>query len=287
MENYLKEEVLNNPWGIAYECSKGRCDIDKIIEVLSGFLSKPISSREYKAGLEFIKVLKSQASTDVIFKVMKGIKSKGLVNKLLEDADPDTVISVFEKDYSTALGLLTILELYPSMGLEEILVDYSTKIIVKASKAFGKRNPQILRELMRALIYGPLTMLRPMDLDKVVNAIRSLPNEPLYLRLKADFLLMIVENYPQGLFLGNTKLIKYMAELVKDLAKGIVSLLSIDSETAMSVYSELNMFISKMNRICVELSTTNPCKLLVNMAGEALEEAHNKIGKLILESTIQ
>ena len=287
MENYLKEEVLNNPWGIAYECSKGRCDIDKIIEVLSGFLSKPISSREYKAGLEFIKVLKSQASTDVIFKVMRGIKSKGLVNKLLEDADPDTVISVFEKDYSTALGLLTILELYPSMGLEEILVDYSTKIIVKASKAFGKRNPQILRELMRALIYGPLTMLRPMDLDKVVNAIRSLPNEPLYLRLKADFLLMIVENYPQGLFLGNTKLIKYMAELVKDLAKGIVSLLSIDSETAMSVYSELNMFISKMNRICVELSTTNPCKLLVNMAGEALEEAHNKIGKLILESTIQ
>lgn len=287
MENYLKEEVLNNPWGIAYECSKGRCDIDKIIEVLSGFLSKPISSREYKAGLEFIKVLKSQASTDVIFKVMKGIKSKGLVNKLLEDADPDTVISVFEKDYSTALGLLTILELYPSMGLEEILVDYSTKIIVKASKAFGKRNPQILRELMRALIYGPLTMLRPMDLDKVVNAIRSFPNEPLYLRLKADFLLMIVENYPQGLFLGNTKLIKYMAELVKDLAKGIVSLLSIDSETAMSVYSELNMFISKMNRICVELSTTNPCKLLVNMAGEALEETHNKIGKLILESTIQ
>ena len=287
MENYLKEEVPNNPWGIAYECSKGRCDIDKIIEVLSGFLSKPISSREYKAGLEFIKVLKSQASTDVIFKVMKGIKSKGLVNKLLEDADPDTVISVFEKDYSTALGLLTILELYPSMGLEEILVDYSTKIIVKASKAFGKRNPQILRELMRALIYGPLTMLRPMDLDKVVNAIRSLPNEPLYLRLKADFLLMIVENYPQGLFLGNTKLIKYMAELVKDLAKGIVSSLSIDSETAMSVYSELNMFISKMNRICVELSTTNPCKLLANIAGEALEEAHNKIGKLILESTIQ
>ena len=97
MENYLKEEVLNNPWGIAYECSKGRCDIDKIIEVLSGFLSKPISSREYKAGLEFIKVLKSQASTDVIFKVMRGIKSKGLVNKLLEDADPDTVISVLRK----------------------------------------------------------------------------------------------------------------------------------------------------------------------------------------------
>lgn len=285
MENYLKEKILNNPWSIAYECSKRKCDVNKVVEVLGEFLSKPISSREYRAGLEFIKVLKSQAPTDVVFKVIEGIKSKELINKLLKDTDPDTVISVFRKDYPTALGLLTIFELYPSIGLEERLVDYSTKMIVKASKVFGGRNPQILRELMMALIYGPLTMLRPVDLDKIINTIRSLPNEPLYLQLKADFLLMIVESYPQGLFLDNIKLITHLAELVKDLAKGIVSLLSEDLETAMSVYSELNLFISKMNRTCIELSTTDPCKLLINIAGKALEEAHNKIGKLILEST--
>lgn len=285
MENYLKEEILNNPWSIAYECSRRKCSVNEIVEVLSEFLSKPMNSGEYKAGLEFIKVLKSQAPRDVMSEVIEGIKNRGLVDKLLKDTDPDIVISTFRKDYSMALGLLTILELYPFIGLEERLVDYSTKIIVKAPKVFGRHSPQMLRELMRSLIYGPLTVLRPVDLDKMVDTIRSLPNEPLYLQLKADLLLMIVESYPQGLFLDNIKLITCLAELVRDLAKGIVSLLSGDPEMAMDVYSELNTFISKMNRICVELSTTDPCKLLISIAGKDLEEAYNRIGKLILEHT--
>ena len=276
------DEVLSNPWLAAYKCARKKCDLGEAGRILGELLSNPMGSKEYYVGLEFLKALKSQLRLEDFLAVLKSGISRGLVEKLLRDTEPAKILELHRENYLGAMGLLTILELYPLAGLTDELLDRIIKLTKGASEKFKGKE---LIDFCRALIYGPIATL-PMDkLIVLIDKVLELPSTPECLVVKADLATMIPDVYPPKILQENPLIAEKIGYLLRDVAENTLLLLEEDPDRALDIYSELSLFQTRMNNICRSLNDWSLCKTVSEKAGETLLRMFEAIGKLYIATS--
>ncbi len=273
------DEVVSNPWLAAYKCAQRKCDLSEAGRILGELLSKPMGSREYFIGLEFLKALKSQLRIEDFLTVLRKGISRELIEKLLRDTEPSKILELYRENYLGAMGLLTVLELYPLAGLTNELLDRIVKLIMEAPKKFKGKD---LIDFCRALIYGPIATL-PMDkLVVLIDKVLELPSTPECLIVKADLATMIPDVYPPKVLQENPLIAEKIGILLRDIAENTLLLLEEDPDRALDIYSELSLFQTRMNNICRSLNDWSLCKTVSEKAGETLLRMFEAVGKLYI-----
>jgi len=281
MPNILYEKIMSDPWLVAYECSKKKCDIAEIIVILRQLLSSHQESREYIIGLELLKALKSMVPPAMYIRLARKVFDEELLDKIVSDLDPEIVINEYAKNYAVGMSYLTLLETLPFLGKRKEAFDKMISILKTATIKL-KDDPELLREFVRALVFGPFSFLSPNLLVKLFRTIQELPDEPLYLQLKSDLLLMIIENYPPKMFQDYPEISVMIGKLLRGIAERNLLIFSEDPDMALSVYYQLSVFLSKMSNMCRELNDWKPCGTVMKEAGETLSEMNSRIGRFII-----
>ncbi len=277
----LYELLKSDPWGTIYDCLRGKCDLGEIADFIREYLSKPISDKEYFYGLEALRALKSQASIDKLLSVLRMSVTRDLLDKIIRDTEPSVVIDEYLRNYLKGMGLLTLLELYPLFGLSNRLVGRVKELLRLASQKVGDEKQ--LREFLRSIIYGPLSVIPPERLSEILSfAEKELPDKPLCLQFKADLLAMIPENYPSKIFLEHSEILESMASLLRSIAEKTILLIEKDLERAIDIYNEVNLFVTRLRRICEDLGRFDLCQKFWEETGDSVREMYNRMGKLII-----
>ncbi len=286
MSNILYERIMNNPWLVAYECSKKKCNLDEVLSVLKQLLSSKQGTKEYIIGLELLKALKSMIPTAMYISLARKVFDEKLLDKIISDLDPEIIINEYTKNYAVGMSYLTLLETLPFLSKRReafnIMID-----LLKTATARLIDNPELLRELMRALVFGPFSALPPSLLVELLKTLQEeLPNESLILQLKSDLLLMIIENYPPKMFQDYPEIPVMIGRLLRGIAEQNLLLLDKDPDTAIMVYYQVSVFLSKTNNMCSELRDWKPCERIIEEAGETLSEMNRRIGEFIIALNI-
>ncbi len=273
------EEVVNNPWLAAYKCAQDKCDLGEASKILHDLLSRDPGTREYLAGLEFLKALKSQLRFDKFMMVLKRAATRKLIDKLVDEAVPERIIDAYRENYPLAMGYLTILELFPVAGLMDELVERIKALMKLASE---KLSGKMLVEFCRALIYGPIASLPVDKLVALIDNVRTLPSSPECLQIKADLATMIPDVYPPKLLQENPLIAEKIGELLRDVAEETLKLVEEDPDKTLGIYSELSLFQTRMNNICRSLNDWRLCKTVAENAGKPLARMFETVGKIYL-----
>lgn len=281
MPNILYEKIMSDPWLVAYECSKKKCNIAEIIAVLKRLLTSHRGTREYITGLELLKALKSMIPPAMYVGLARRVFDEELLDKIISDIDSEIVISEYARNYAVGMSYLTLLETLLFLGKKREAFDKVINVLKTATIKL-KDDPGLLREFLRALVFGPFSSLSPSLLIELFRTIQELPDEPMYLQLKSDLLVMSIENYAPKIFQDYPEITIVIGRLLRGIAERNLLIFSEDPDTALSVYYQLNVFLSKMNNTCGELNNWKPCEIIVREAGETLSEMSSRIGRFII-----
>lgn len=277
----LYDKITLNPWTAIYDCLREKCDFAEIGLILKDLLMKPINSKDYMIGLELLKSIKSQAPIKELLLSVSMISDDIVIDKIMRDTDPDLIIREYTKNYFKGMGLITLLELYPLFRRSDEMVDRIKRLLLIAPEKIDDEKD--LRELLRAVIYGPLSVLTPNRLKDVLMFIRDkLTNKPMCLQVKADIISMVIENYPPRVFEDSPEIIDLLIDILRDVAGNTVSLLTEDLDRAVSIYSDINIFMTEISRLCKELGRFDLCRRVWNRTGNVLDEMYERIGKIII-----
>jgi len=276
----LSSRVLENPWMFAYEViNKGL--ISDAVDSLKELLREPSDSREFIAGLELIKALKSLGRPELTDKVFQEILTEDLVRRVYRELKPELIVEGFRKSYGLGMAYLTFLEiLIPKLGSNESLE--LTKHLM--SNAISKLRPEDLREFMRGLIYGPLAVLKPLTIKALIRAALEVKDGSEILLLKAEYLTSLVRVHPPTYFTKGIAL--EMGLLLKDIIKEALSLVDRDQITAERIYNEVSIFLSEMNAVCRELRDWEPCDNMTKTVGNDLIVFYRVMGERFLGEVI-
>ncbi|MCD6300578.1 MAG: hypothetical protein J7L82_00725, partial [Staphylothermus sp.] len=210
----LEENLINDPWGTIYWCSRNDCDLEVIGKIIAKLLTS--DNREmFKTGLEALKAVKSQLQIDKQIPIMRAILENLDPRQVLENTSGDKIVSAMNYDYREAMGLITLLETYPILGLKKYL---PTRILETIAEAFKNiRDWLKLLELLRAIIYGPISVLPPIELNELVHKLDELSYKEEIVWFKADLLMALPEIYPPKYYEEYPQLIKLINKLLKDV----------------------------------------------------------------------
>ncbi|ADI32049.1 hypothetical protein [Staphylothermus hellenicus] len=277
----LYDKIMRNPWLTVYECLRSKCDFSEIGRILKDLLMRPTDTEEYMVGLELLKALKSQAPVEVLLRSISMVVDEGLIKKVLEDTKPEKILEEYRKNYFKGMGLITLLEIFPFLNLRDELAERVKELLRQAPEKID--NEKDLREFLRAITFGPLSVLSPVKLKDVLVFIKDkLSNKPLCLQTKTDIVSMIVDNYPPQILGENTEIIDIIADILREVAENTILLASSELERALNIYSDINIFISKIRKLCEDLGRFDLCRRIWDRAGDSLNELYEKIGKVIV-----
>ena len=278
----MTNTIYDDPWRVAYELAHGAIEADEVGEKLVMLLSNPINSREYMAGLDLLKAVKSQAPLDKQLKVYKRLAS--IKEKILEDTKPETVIDAYLKNHDMGMGLLTLLEIYPLIGLIDELEPRLESMTIKAFEKISDPGKQW--SFLRAIIYGPAAVLTSKHMIKYLDFIKGLHDSVEKLVFRIDLLNMIIREYPIKILAENTELIERLSKVLISICNEILSH-SNDLSVINRVYSDFTVLISSINGLCRESEGRIVCEKINELAGHAVREVYEKIGPIMLESNNQ
>lgn len=277
----LYDKIMENPWLTIYDCLRSKCDFSEIGRILKDLLMKPMNTKEYIVGLELLKAIKSQAPVEILFRSISMVVDDKVIKKILEDTKPDKILEEYKKNYFKGMGLITLLEIYPFLNLRDELAERVKELLREAPEKID--NEKDLREFLRALTFGPLSVLSPAKLKDVLVFIRdNLSNKPLCLQTKTDIISMIVDNYPPQILGENIEIIDIIADILREVAENTILLASSELDRAVNIYSDINIFMSKIRKLCEDLGRFDLCRRVWDRAGDALNELYEKIGKIIV-----
>ncbi len=280
----LSPKALSDPWGLAYEViNKGL--IDDAVKVLKELLGQPLSSRHFVAGMEFLKALKSLGKPELTALIFEHTLTEDLVRKISNELSPNIIIEGFRKNYGLGMSYLTLLEvLLPRLESGESL-DFIKRTINNALRELRKDE---LREFMRALIYGPLTTLKPPAIKEVTEVALKAEGRADLLLLKAEYLTSLARVHPPVYFIqGEEEITSELGLLLKEVVKEALRLLEEDSITTERIYQEISIFLSEMNAVCKELNDWEPCNKINEVAGKDLLTFYRVMGKRALNELDQ
>jgi len=278
----LEENLINDPWGAIYWCSRNNCDL----EVIGKTIAKLLMSNDknmYETGLEILKAVKSQLQVDKQIRIIKTMNKNLDPVKILEDTKADRIVTAMNYNYSEAMGLITLLETYPLLGLKKYLSSRIFEIIALAIEGIGERSKLI--ELLRAIIYGPIGMLTPTELNDLINGLNKLGNRGEIILFKADLLMALPEIYPPKYYEEYPQLIKLINKLLKDVVEQSLIRIDKDLDYVMELVDRINLFKLRINHICSELGNFKTCQEVFKNLEDSLNELYSRIGKLIIMSS--
>ena len=270
---------LNDPWKFASKIIREN-SVDEAVKALKESIGKPIESREFIAGLEFLKALKSLGKPELTNEIFMLVFTKDLARKICAELRPEIIVEGFLKSYGLGMAYLTLLEVLAlKLGVNE-----SLKLVKSLIKdALRKLESENLREFMRALIYGPLTMLKPPAIKEIIKVALETSEEKDLMLLKAEYLTSLARVHPPTYFIEDEGgIAAEVGLLLKEVVKGSLSLSESDSITAERIYQEVSIFLSEMNVVCKELSDWRPCEKIKEVAGDDLLLFCKVMGERIL-----
>jgi len=275
----LSSKALSDPWGFAYEAiNKGL--IDDAVKALKELLSRPLGSRHFISGMEFLKALKSLGKPELTALILGHALTKDLVRKISNELSPDIIIEGFRKNYGLGMSYLTLLEvLLPRLESKESL-EFIKHMINNALRLLGKDE---LREFMRALIYGPLTTLKPPAIKEVTKLALKVEGGADISLLKVEYLTSLARVHPPVYFIQDEEeMTSELGLLLKEVVKEALKLLEKDSIAAERIYQEVSIFLSEMNAVCKELNDWRPCNKINEVAGKDLLAFYKVMGERVL-----
>ena len=278
LSQFSEKMVIEDPWRAGYEMSRRRLK-DSAIKALNNLLLKPVTSSEFRAGVELLKALKSLGKPEFVEEVLDETLKPELIDKLLMNLKPEFVIKALNADYGLGMGLLTLLEV-----LTPRLKGGSVQLFEETIER-GLRNLKgdKLREFARGMMYGALTSLKPRDMRTFLKYIRSLRiHEPMIDLLRAEFLTMIARSYPPSYLIKEPELSEEMGKLLKELAERFLEIVDSDEIIAERGYTEIMIYLSGMNHICKELNDWKPCTKVMETAGDTLTKFLSIVGRKII-----
>ncbi len=267
-----------DPWMIAYECSRGRCDIREIALKLRGKLLAPTDSRDYFEGLELFKALKSQLPPQMFIELLKNLLTRDLVEKLTREITCDRVLKYFKESRDKGYSALTILEIYPLLKMKDSSKRIIAGILSKIDNMGFDEDEKL--EIYRALIHGPIASLPLSDMKDIIKLFIDKLGDKTALQASADLLVMIAQNYPSKLFHENPDIAEHMGLLLKAIAEKTLLLVDDDPDTALRIYHQIGLFKTLISGICRELGDMKLCSRVWRSAGETLEEMFRSLGGL-------
>ncbi|OYT40603.1 MAG: hypothetical protein B6U89_01610 [Desulfurococcales archaeon ex4484_58] len=266
------EKIKIDPWGSAYLCSINKCSLDDASKVLNKLLNS--SDQDFRTGIEYLKALKSYLEPGKFLYVFKNSLTEELIDKLVKISSSENILSSFNKDYNYALGLITILELYPFMDKYRELEDNLKKLI---SSGYKLINEDSLLDFYHALIYGPISTLPIEILDRIIEEFNKLPFKPELLIVKSDLLKMIIEAYPPKLLVEKKHVFDTISRLVIDISEKLLLMLEEDRESVSRILSDLNIFQQQLLHVCRETGDWSICRDFHIKTKEVLDRLYEEI----------
>ncbi len=278
----LEENLVNDPWGTIYWCSRNSCDLEVIGKTIAKLLMSS-DKNMYRTGLEILKAVKSQLQVDKQLRITKTMITNINPVKILEDTTGDKIVTAMTNDYSEAMGLITLLEIYPLLGLKKYLASRILETISLAIKTIKERSKLV--ELLRAIIYGPISMLSPLELYDLINSLDKLGNREEIILFKSDLLMALPEIYPPKYYEEYPQLTKLTNKLLKELVEQSLIRIEKDLDFVMELVDRINLFKIRINRVCSELGNFKIYEEIFKDLKDSLSELYSRIGKLILMSS--
>ncbi len=262
------------PWLVVYEYLHGRVKREDLVNKLYKLLSKPYGSPDYLLGLELLKAVKSQLPMDKLIEILKPLRE--LKEKLYNDTDPENIVNEYSRDYSVSMGLLTLLEIYPFIGLVDKLDKRIRELTIKA---FHEIRGDRLWEFLRAVIHGPIASLPPTHMVKYLEFLSNLnlDRDMDLLKFKIDLLNMILEDYPVKVFVENPGLVERIGLTLDEIGKALLE--DVDKEFIRGVYSDLTVLVSGVNKLCGVEGGVSVCKRIYEIAGDTIKKLYEEISR--------
>ncbi len=278
MNSNLVEQF--NPWLIAYECSRNKCNTDEIALILREKLLADNNTEKYLQGLELFKALKSQLPPHLFIDMLRKTLTKKLIDKITGEINCERVIEYYKTSRELGYSLLTILEIYPLLGMKDLLKSMIIGIIHKALEEIPDYRDRL--ELCRALIHGPIASLPLNELKDILRVFREKLDDKACLVAATDLLVMITQNYPPKSFSEYRDIALPIGELLRSIAEKTLLLLEEDPDTALEIYHQLGLFKTYLTGICRELNEWKICDTVWSISKDALNEMFKEVGKIEL-----
>ncbi len=252
--------TYRNPWELAFECSRDRCDIDEITRVLRRiFMESDVKSREYLWALEFVKAFKANAREDKVLKLARKLFTREVRGKLLRDASPATIVSVYEENFYLSMGLLTTWEYLAITGAYDSIGAYVASLIDELWDDIAL-NYNKVRDLAKAVIEGPLPLLPENIVFNIIGKIMDKEDggdTPLF---KIELLYSLTEwcNPKTLLYVEDHR--QLLSRFLEKILDKIMEVSRIDIEKASLLVNELMVVLGKIDKLCLtQLRDEKPC----------------------------
>lgn len=248
---------------------------DKVLSnKLYQLLAKPCGSKDFIYGLELLKTIKSQVPIEKYISVITNLRE--IKSKLYNDTSPENMIKSYLENYSLSMGLLTLLESYPFLGLIDKFMDRVKELTFYA---FKKLKNNELWEFLRALIHGPLTSLLPRQIIEYLEYLEKLEledfNNPI--KFKINLLNMILDNYPVKIFLENSRLTRNIGLMIDRISRSLLE--NFDEELIREIYSDLTVLISNVYKLCGVEDGTKVYREVNELALTSIRELYSEINE--------
>ncbi len=275
----IEENLVNDPWGTIYWCSRNNCDLKVIGKTIAKLLMSNDKNR-YKTGLEILKAVKSQLQIDKQLLIIKTMTMNIDPVKILEDTTADKIVIAMTNDYNEAMGLITLLEIYPLLGLKKCLASRILETISLAIKTIKERSKLV--ELLRAIIYGPISVLSPVELFDLINNLDQLGSSGEIILFKSDLLMALSEIYPPKYYEEFSQLTRLINKLLREVLEQALIRIDKDLDFVIELVDRINLFKLRINRVCSELGNFKICEEIFRDLEDSLNELYSRVGKFIL-----
>ncbi|RLG84659.1 MAG: hypothetical protein DRO40_00500 [Thermoprotei archaeon] len=277
-KTYKEAKALkyDNPWVLAWECSRRKCDLDNVVETIKTFLLEPIGSNKYLFAIEFLRSFKADASIDRIIDLTSAVFDEQIVNKIVKDVHPDNILKYYNDKMYLSMDLLTLWEYLIIAGKRRIIEDYSEELINKVWSNINDDYTSI-KDIIEALFYGPLSMFPVNALVQLLSNIRRYSCEKECILFKSRILNILIDTYSPKDTLHNPKFINIINQYISDIIGYISSNTNIDHRTLLSTVNELNILLEKLRFHCNELKDYKPCYMLIDSRHQEIHNLFKKI----------
>ncbi len=266
----------DNPWVLAWKCSRGKCDLGNVAEIIKTYLLEPIDSNNYLFAIEFLRSFKANASVDKVIDLTKAIFDDQIVNKIVKDIHPDKVINYYNEKMYLSMDLLTLWEYLIIAGKGEIIEEYSLDLINKLWRNISDDYMSI-KDLIEALFYGPLSMFSVNALIPLLSSIRKYSCEKDCIIFKSRLLNILIDTHSPKDTLHNIKLNNIIGQYINDIINYILSSVNIDRKTILTTVNELNILLEKLRFHCNELKDHRPCNTIIDSREKEIHNLFKKI----------
>ncbi len=266
---------LGDPWENAWIIIR-KNEKKKAAEILRKCLQYPLNTDEFRYGLEFAKAIKSLWNPFDADEVFREAFSGGLYEKLLKDFKPTRVIERMPDDYIFSMGALALLEVLLGLGKDERPLILLENLITQALRKLPEDN---LREFARALIYGPLTRLKPDALAKLLKRVREIEINPTTAQLRAELLSMILGTYPPINFKNSPQLRDVIAAELSSLSPYVLKNYNDNPDEMETLFWELSSELSRITGVCRDIGDWEVCNDIIKKSGNSLANMFDELGK--------